>query len=201
MGGPGAVIVTFRPVIITVCASSHITESLMRKPAFAASVVVAATALLAGVTAVPASANTVKEMKVCWTSPANTNYGIHVALDGPTSRSAVLANGQCMAWDVKPGDYKVVWADLDTAFDRTTPNYSSEETYQAYVNALSAYCGVPADTINYGYLDPKASVKRFHNIYGTRELNNSGIVRTTVQKNRQTKVNFRMYCQLNNNFG
>ena len=169
----------------------------MRKPLYAATVAVAAV-LAGGVAAVPAQADTPKEMKVCWTSPAGTNYGIKVVLDGPTSRSKWLASGECKSWSVRPGAYKVIWANLDDLYERARPFWNSGEEYDAYRAAVGSICGPPpADSFFVASLDPKALVKRFKNTYVTRELNNSGVVQTNVQRNRLTKINFRMHCDYN----
>ena len=86
----------------------------MRKSLYSAAVLAASTALVAGVTAVPAEARTFREMKVCWTAPdGSSGYPIKVVLDGPTSRQQNLASGVCKTWNVKPGAYKVIWANLE----------------------------------------------------------------------------------------
>ena len=166
----------------------------MRKPFYAATVVAAAM-LGGGVAAAPAQAYTDKEFKVCWTSPPGTNYGIKVVLDGPSSRSKWLANGDCKSWNVRPGEYKVVWANSDELFRKVYP-YNTAYSYEQYVAAVRSICGAIPEN-HYANINPTAYVKRFKNDYVTYAYDggSSGVVRTTVQKDRQTKINFRMRCE------
>ena len=167
----------------------------MRKPIYAATVVAAAI-LGGGIAAAPAQAETGKEMKVCWTSPAGTNYGIKVVLDGPSSRSKWLANGDCKSWNVRPGEYKVIWANSDELFRSVYYYYNDYSSYEEYVSRVEAVCG-PMPENHYANISPMAYVKRFRNDYVTYAYDggNTGVVRTTVQKDRLTKVNFRMRCE------
>lgn len=169
----------------------------MRKPLYAATVAVAAL-LSGGIAAAPAQAQTGKEMKVCWASPPGTNYGIKVVLDGPSSRSKWLANGDCKSWNVRPGEYKVVWANSDELVRRVYNNntFNSDE----YRAAVASVCGPIPENV-YANVNPMAYVKRFKHDYVTYAYDggSTGVVRTTVQKDRQTKVNFRMGCYLYDN--
>jgi hypothetical protein len=170
--------------------------SLMRKPLYAVTVAVAAV-LAGGIAAVPAQANTAKELKVCWASPPGTNYGIKVVLDGPSSRSKWLANGDCKAWNVKPGEYKVIWANADEIVRRVYTQTAT--TLDERIARTKAVCGpTPASfDSDYDYVSllPSANVKRFQNEYFTYEVGNSGGLQTNVQGDRLTKINFRMKCE------
>jgi hypothetical protein len=165
---------------------------MRKRPLVAAAIAVASVAVTLGAPTV-AQANTSKEVKVCWTSPTGSNYPIKVVLDGPTSRSKMLASGECKAWSVKPGEYKVVWTEVDDYY-RAIYN-SNYDTYDDYKTAVAAICGtLPAAFDGVRNVDATAAVKRFKNAYVTSEVGNDGTIRTTVQNNRQTKINFRMHC-------
>lgn len=167
----------------------------MRKSMRTAMVLGTSVALVGGFAFGSAEARTAKDMRVCWTSPTGTNYPIKVVLDGPTSRSKTLVSGECKSWNVKGGEYKVIWANLDQMYD-TFQNAPTPPQAEAAANVL---CGAPP-VDGWDSIRGKAYVKRFKSGYTTQEVNNvfednaTGI-RTTVQNNRQTKVNFRLQCR------
>lgn len=171
----------------------------MRKSLYTAAVLAASTALLAGVTAVPAEARTGKEIKLCWLAPSNDPSNIlKVVLDGPTSRSKPLANGECKSWKVKPGQYKVSVPGFEALFDKFYPsnNDGSEDFFAARDAARAAICGTPPVGESWDYMDTSAYVKRFKNDYyvSYNDANYEHYFTTTVQKKRQTKINFRVHC-------
>ena len=137
----------------------------------------ATTALIGGFTYGSAEAYTQKELKICW---ADTSTGERISLpvvaDGPSYRRATIPNGQCVAWDVKPGRYKI-----------TVNNLSD------FADAVDDACE-PGPEPN----DPalKIRVKRQNHpyqVYSLSALLNGG-VETNVRNNRATTVSAHLRC-------
>lgn len=84
----------------------------MRKSAYSAGAVLASVALLAVGAPTVAQAQTSKELNVCWTNTANGVTDLEFVADGPSYRTASLDTGDCMAWDVKGGTYKLTVEDM-----------------------------------------------------------------------------------------
>ena len=80
---------------------------MRRKTAVTAAAGAAALSLVAGVTAHQAGAFTAKELKVCWDAPGVSALTLPVTVSGPEFGSRVLTDGNCKAWDVKAGTYRI----------------------------------------------------------------------------------------------
>lgn len=164
-------------------------EARMRKVPVAASAVAASVAFLAVVAPTAAEAGTKKELKLCWTTPGGGTASFPVVVDGPSARSRTLVNGTCDAMDVRRGKYKIV-----------VPGDGPSSIWEKFDSSPNSVCGTPPANREWYRFDVMASVKRFKNEYQTYEVSQFGHLFTNVQKNKQTKVNFRVTCysQTNN---
>lgn len=120
-----------------------------------------------------ADARTQKELNVCWVNGAPGEWlDLEVVVDGPSFRTASLDHGDCIAWDVAPGQYKLTVEDV--------------EEFRAAMRAACAKPRIPS---------LKISVKRQQEVYrtGGRELRNGGLV-TNVRKDRRTTVLIELRC-------
>ena len=61
--------------------------------------------------AAPSQAFTQKELAMCWTNEAIGSLDIEWVADGPSYRAASLDANECVAWDVRPGTYKITLED------------------------------------------------------------------------------------------
>ena len=65
-----------------------------------------------------AEARTAKELNICWVNQAPGEVlDLEVVVDGPSYKTASLDNGDCIAWDVRPGQYKITVEDVDELRD------------------------------------------------------------------------------------
>lgn len=94
----------------------------MRKSAISAAAVLSSVALLsvgAPTVSQAASSYTEKELTVCWINDTpsahipSENMDLEVVADGPSFKTASLDNGDCVSWDVRPGQYKMTVEDMD----------------------------------------------------------------------------------------
>jgi len=135
---------------------------------------VACAAVLMVVNATSAQAHTEKELNVCWVNQAPGEWlDLEIVADGPSFRTASLDSGECRAWNVRPGQYKLTVEDVEEFRD-----------------AMRAACGrgrAPALTI---------TVKRQQDVYkaGFRDLRNGGLI-THVRKDRRTTVTAVLTCR------
>ncbi len=128
------------------------------------------------IVAVPtvAEARTQKELNVCWVNQAPGEWlDLEIVADGPSFKTASLDHGDCMAWDVRPGQYKLTVEDV--------------EEFRA---AMQAACGrgrTPA---------LKITIKRQQDLYkaGLRDIRNGGLI-THVRKDRRTTVAAVLTCR------
>ncbi len=122
----------------------------------------------------PAQARTAKELNVCWVNRAPGSWlDLEIVADGPSFRTASLDAGDCIAWDVQPGQYKLTVEDV--------------EEFRA---AMAAACGrarTPSLALN---------VKRQQDLYkaGLREIRHGGLI-THVRKDRRTTVTAILSCR------
>lgn len=140
----------------------------------ACSAALAACLAFSSVVAAPnADARTRKELNVCWVNGAPGEWlDLEVVVDGPSFKTASLDHGDCVAWDVQPGQYKLTVEDV--------------EEFRAAMRAACAKPRTPSLRI---------SVKRQQEEYrtGGRELRNGGLV-THVRKDRRTTVLIELRC-------
>jgi hypothetical protein len=133
-------------------------------------------ALLLGVCTAPAHARTAKELNVCWVNKAPGGVqDLEIVADGPSYRTASLDAGDCLAWDVRPGQYKVTVEDV-----------------QEFRDALHQSC--PKRTKR----EPRLTItiKRQHDLYkayGPAVFANGGFT-TNVRKDRRTTVTVILSC-------
>jgi hypothetical protein len=146
----------------------------MKKSAYSVAAVVTSVALLAA--GAPASqAFTAKELSICWVNQTpNTVWDLEVVADGPAYRTATLDNGDCAAWDVRPGQYKFTFEDI--------------EEFAASVEDACDELDAPAD---YVYTpDLTIAIKRQGEAYRASNYATiaNGGVRTDVKKDRRTSA-------------
>jgi hypothetical protein len=144
----------------------------MRTHALAA--ITASIALLLGV-APAADARTAKELNICWVNKAPDGVlDLEIVVDGPSYKTWSLDNGDCAAWDVRPGQYKITVEDVDQ-----------------FRAAMKASC---PDKKKVPSL--KFTIKRQQELYRTnfRELRNNGGFTTNVRKDRRTSVTAILTC-------
>lgn len=151
----------------------------MHKLVGAAALATASACVFTLVAAGSADAFTQRELKICWadTTGGPPEIDLEVVADGPSYRTATLDTGECVAWDVKPGRYKI-----------TVENVSE------FVDAIADSCddnGVQGD-------DPslKVRVKRQNQAYRVYNLSAflNGSIETNVRNNRATTVSAHLRC-------
>ena len=121
-----------------------------------------------------AQARTQKELNLCWVNKAvRDGLDLEVVADGPSFKTASLDDGDCIAWDVQPGQYKITVEDVDE-----------------FRSAMQAACG-RGRTPSLGL-----TVKRQQDRYksGLREIRNGGLI-TNVRKDRRTTVTVALSCR------
>ena len=125
----------------------------------------------------PAQAMTQKELNICWVNDAPGGVqDLEVVADGPSFRTASLDNGDCMAWDVRAGQYKLTVEDV-----------------AEFLDAIRASCPKRKN------LSPRVTitVKRqgdLYKAYGPAVLKN-GELTTNVRENRRTTVTVILACR------
>lgn len=155
----------------------------MSKTAYSAAAVVASVAMLTVGTPTASQALTEKELSICWVNMTpNTVPDIEVVADGPSYKTASLDNGDCAAWDVRPGQYKFTFEDI--------------EEFAASLQDACDELDAPADFIYTPELT--IAIKRQGEAY--RAFNyamiENGGVRTEVKKDRRTSVTVLLKCVL-----
>jgi hypothetical protein len=139
----------------------------------APAVIAVAASLLSIVAAPSAQARTPKELNVCWVNKAPGGVqDLEIVADGPSYRTASLDNGDCLAWDVRPGQYKITVEDIGE-----------------YIRAARASCGKKRPSLT-------ITVKRQQESYrvsGPVVFRNGGLT-TEVRKDRRTSVTAMLTC-------
>ena len=146
----------------------------MRQRTCSAAAVLTAVALLGLGVPTVAEARTAEELNVCWVNKAPGAWlDLEVVADGPSFKTASLDRGDCLAWDVQPGQYKLTLEDLDE-----------------FQNAMAAACGRGLER------RLKIFIKRQKDTYTTdfRALRDNGGLQTTIRKDRRTTVTFVLTC-------
>lgn len=144
----------------------------MRRRTYATVAVAGSLALGAGVLAAPSSAYTKKELNVCWANTAKGVLDLEFVADGPSYKTFSLDHGDCSAWDVRPGQYKLTVEDVDE-----------------FVSGMAAECGVKSPSL-------KIRVKRMNDAYKAYPLAAllNGSITTNVKKDRRTSVLVHFKC-------
>ena len=140
-------------------------------------VVVASVALLGLGVPTAAEARTAKELNICWVNKAPGGVlDLEVVVDGPSYKTASLDTGDCIAWDVRPGEYKITVEDVDELRDAVDATTCPKKT------------------------DPqlKFTIKRQQELYKTnfRELRTNGGFTTNVRKDRRTTITGILTCAI-----
>lgn len=147
----------------------------MRKTAYSTAAVVVAVALLTLGAPTPSQAFTQKELSLCYqnTTP-NPVLDLELVADGPSYKTASLDAGDCAAWDVRPGQYKITFEDFDdlgagAAGQTQCPQENAELVI---------------------------TIKRMHEAYKVfvYSVVDNGAFSTDVKKNRLTSVTFLVRC-------
>jgi hypothetical protein len=141
-------------------------------------------ALVAGLGFGSASAQTAKELNVCWTPNPNVpNLELSVAADGPSYRERNFNKSTiCHAWNVQGGQYKFV-----------VKNFN--EVRAAVLPLANTIC--PASNSE-PFLTAK--IKRFNKSYRTYTFplhlgGDFNSFTTNVRENRRTSVAFTIVCK------
>lgn len=135
---------------------------------------VATGALLILGTPTTATAHTEKELNVCWVNKAPGEWlDLEIVADGPSFKTASLDDGDCTAWNVRPGQYKLTVEDV-----------------REFRAAMQAACGQGRTP------SLKIVVKRQGDVYkaGFRDIRNGGLI-THVRKDRRTTVVAVLTCR------
>src|SRR5690349_8889427 len=112
----------------------------MRKSAYSAAAVVSSVALLVVGAPTASQAFTQKELSVCYAnSTPNTSQDIEFVADGPSYKTASFDAGDCTAWDVRPGQYKLTVEDVKELLNTLDANdecdaYTDHGIAKPYVN-------------------------------------------------------------------
>lgn len=135
---------------------------------------IAAASLIAGFPAV-SGAETQKELNVCWVNKGRDGgvQDLEVVADGPSYRTASLDTGDCVAWDVRPGQYKLTLEDVDEFLDAADRNCGSGWDRQVLIKIRRQ--------------------QEVYKIHGAQALKN-GSVTTTVRNERRTTVSVVLTC-------
>lgn len=148
----------------------------MRKSAYSAGAVVASAALLTLAAPTASQAQTEKELSICYANATpDRSLDLEVVADGPSFKTASLDVGDCVAWVVRPGRYKIAFEDL-------------------------AELGQAADGISCpdkGYVNLKTTIKRMNDTYEAYVgmLATTGGFTTDIKKERRTSVTFLLFCR------
>lgn len=146
----------------------------MRKRAYSAAAVASSVALLTFGAPTASQAYTQKELNLCWSNASQTpSQDLEVVADGPSYKTFSLDTGSCMAWDVKPGQYKITLEDVDE-----------------FMQGFNASCPGP------GSPSLKITVKRQNTGYKAYPLAAllNGSITTNVKKDRRTTVSAYLRC-------
>jgi hypothetical protein len=149
----------------------------MRRSIVSAVAVAGSLTLGAGALAVSSEAKTAKELNICWNNQsANGAIDLEVVADGPSYKTASLDHGDCMAWDVRAGQYQFTVEDV-----------------QEFLDAINADAACP------GPLTPdfRVTIKRMKDTY--KAFNPvafaNGSITTNVKKDRRTSVTAYLGCK------
>jgi len=150
----------------------------MRKSIYSAGAVVASVALLAVGAPTASQAATQKELNICWKDETvHKTMDLEVVADGPSYKSTTLDAGECMAWDVRPGLYKL-----------------TVENMEEFIHNLSVESGDCKHDTN---PHPMVIIKRMGDTYESFDqaafLN--GEVWTNVKKDRRTTATMVLACE------
>ena len=146
----------------------------MRRSLNAALAGATAAAFLVVGTPTAAEARTERELNVCWVNDAPGEWlDLEIVADGPSFKTASLDDGDCLAWNVRPGQYKLTVEDVEEFRD-----------------AMSAACGKGQTP------ELKITVKRQQDLYKARfrDIRNGGLI-THVRKDRRTTVTAVLHCR------
>jgi hypothetical protein len=139
----------------------------------APAVIAVAASLLSVVAAPSAQARTPKELNVCWVNKAPGGVqDLEIVADGPSYRTASLDNGDCLAWDVRPGQYKITVEDIGE-----------------YIRAARASCGKMRPALTSTVTRPPGSYR----VSGPVGFRHGGLT-TEVRKDRRTSVTAMLTC-------
>ncbi|MBA3745221.1 hypothetical protein [Sporichthya sp.] len=157
----------------------------MRKSAISAAAVLSSVALLsvgAPTVSQAATSFTQRELTVCWNNETpsadnpNFNMDLEAVADGPSYKSFSLDNGECVRWDVRPGQYKMTVEDMDEFLDDIT-------------DALDSCAADEDDRF-------QIRIKRMGDTYKAFNVAAllNGEVTTNVKKDRSTSISVNAYC-------
>ena len=146
----------------------------MHKLVGAAALATASACVFTMVAAGSADAFTQRELKICWANTAtDPSLDLDAVADGPSYRKTTLDSGECVAWDVRPGRYKITVDDVDE-----------------FLDDLGDACPGP------GSPALKIRVKRQNQAYRVYNLAAfiNGSIETNVRNNRATTVSAHLRC-------
>jgi hypothetical protein len=145
----------------------------MRRSVVAAAGLAGSLVVGGAVVAFPSDAYTAKELNICWVNHSKKpSLDLEVVADGPSYRTATLDNGDCMAWDVRGGQYKLTVEDVGEFLDN-----------------IKWACAGQKPLIRFTIKRMKESYRA----YPTAALAN-GSITTTVKNNRRTSVTALLNC-------
>lgn len=131
-------------------------------------------ALLIVGTPTPAQAYTEKELNVCWVNKAPGEWlDLEIVADGPSFKAASLDDGDCMAWNVRPGQYRITVEDV-TEF-RTAMRAACDPARTPFLKMIVERQGDPYKA-------------------GFRDIRHGGLI-THVRKDRRTTVTAVLTCR------
>jgi hypothetical protein len=147
----------------------------MRRSIVSAVAVAGSLTLGAGVLATSSEAKTAKELNICWVNQTpNPILDLEVVADGPSYKTTTLDNGDCMAWDVRAGQYQFTVEDV-----------------QEFLTGIDVAC--PGD-LSHSFF--KVTIKRMKESY--KAFNPTafanGSITTNVRKDRRTSVTAYLAC-------
>ena len=153
---------------------------MLRKSAISAVAVASSVALLVVGAPTASQAFTQKELTVCWVNDTPSadgvggpNADLEAVADGPSFKTFSLDNGDCVSWDVQPGQYKMTTEDMPE--------------FIAAMTAVTASCN-NADADDDG--DFRITINRMGDSYKAFNLAafENGEITTNVKKNRSTWI-------------
>lgn len=146
----------------------------MRRSIVSAVAVAGSLTLAAGVLAASSNAYTAKELNICWVNKAPGGVlDLEVVADGPSYKTASLDNGDCMAWDVRAGQYKFTVEDVDE-----------------FLKGIESACAPNKKPLF------RVTIKRMQDTYkaSSPALFATGGITTNVKKDRRTSVTALLNC-------
>jgi len=179
----------------------------MRKAARSALILGVSAALIAPVTMETAEARSKKELNLCWTSrPLISGLNLNITADGPSFRQRNFKSGECKAYDVRPGQYKMVVKNLDDVAQALGDSGANQITDGTEV------CGALPAGMDFWERRLVAKVRRFNKTYTVNNshsitdsfviffLGTGGVQSveptfvTNVKKDRRTSVSYSVKC-------